>query len=187
MIPPSEYFINTALPLLLVFEGGLVDDPVDHGGRTNKGIIQREYNHFRIMKGLLPQDVANISDAEVQEIYYTEYWQVSHCDKMPEKLSTAVFDTSVNMGVGAAARMLQQTIGVTVDGIIGSITLGKLSQCNPDQIANKFLDTKSNFYNQIIAHDLTQEKFRDGWFRRLGFVCDYVNGVKTLDQIRSQW
>ena len=41
-----------ALRLVLVDEGGLDDDPHDHGGRTAHGIIQREYDGFRARKAL---------------------------------------------------------------------------------------------------------------------------------------
>ncbi|WP_346656139.1 glycosyl hydrolase 108 family protein [Bradyrhizobium sp. dw_78] len=40
------------LPFTLKQEGGNSDDPHDPGGRTHKGIIQREYDKYRRSKGL---------------------------------------------------------------------------------------------------------------------------------------
>jgi len=46
-----------ALRLVLVDEGGLDDDPHDHGGRTAHGIIQREYDGFRARHNLPRQEL----------------------------------------------------------------------------------------------------------------------------------
>ena len=35
---------NDALAFVLRWEGGFVDDPHDHGGRTMKGVTQNVYN-----------------------------------------------------------------------------------------------------------------------------------------------
>ncbi len=44
-----------ALRLVLIDEGGLDDDPHDHGGRTAYGIIQREYDGYRARHNRPPQ------------------------------------------------------------------------------------------------------------------------------------
>jgi len=40
-----------------VFERGNDDDPQDPGGRTSRGIIQREYDKYSDRKGLPRRDV----------------------------------------------------------------------------------------------------------------------------------
>ena len=61
--------LSSALPFVLRWEGGFVDHPADPGGRTNKGVTQKVYNASRARLGLAPQDVKNITDAEVHAIY----------------------------------------------------------------------------------------------------------------------
>jgi hypothetical protein len=56
---------TASLPFILRWEGGFVDDPNDHGGRTNKGVTQRVYDDRRRHQGLLQQDVEHINDQEV--------------------------------------------------------------------------------------------------------------------------
>ena len=54
---------DDALAFVLRWEGGFVNDPNDHGGRTNKGVTQRVYDAWRASQGQLAADVAKISDS----------------------------------------------------------------------------------------------------------------------------
>lgn len=63
------------LKFVLQREGGYVNDPTDLGGETNKGITYRTYNAYRKSKGLKPQSVKDISDSEVEDIYYNNYYK----------------------------------------------------------------------------------------------------------------
>lgn len=182
-----SYFNSTALPLILIFEGSFVDDPLDKGGRTNKGITQKTYDKYRIVKSLPINDVKNIEDTEVSDIYYTSYWLPSKCDVMHEKLATAVFDTSVNNGQSRSIKFLQQAIGAKIDGIIGPETILKLADYDQTQLTKNFLSNREDFYKSIVKNDPSQAKFLTGWLRRLNFLRDFVNDLKTVNQIKALW
>ena len=51
-----------------VYEGGNDDDPRDPGGRTSRGIIQREYDAWRRGQNLLTCDVWSATDGEVEGV-----------------------------------------------------------------------------------------------------------------------
>jgi lysozyme family protein len=102
----SQSFV-ASLPFILRWEGGFVDDPNDHGGRTNKGVTQNVYNAWRADQRSPQQDVKQINDQEVAAIYYHRYWQPSKCDELRRKLDLAAFDTAVNMGPNRAIKVLQ--------------------------------------------------------------------------------
>ena len=74
-----------ALKLVLAYEGGYVNDPRDLGGETNKGITQRTYDSFRLSQQLPKLTVKNITDAEVANIYYNQYWLAAGCNLMDTK------------------------------------------------------------------------------------------------------
>jgi lysozyme family protein len=183
----SNTFDTTALPLILIFEGGFTDDPKDRGGRTNKGITQRVYDKYRQLKTLSLSDVAAIADDEVRDIYFNEFWLPSQCDKMPDKIATVVFDSSVNNGQTRSIKTLQRAIGATVDGIIGKETLSKIQTIDSLAMAHDFLTTKENYYRAIVQNDPTQQKFLKGWLRRVSFVRSFIDGSKTLAQIKAAW
>jgi lysozyme family protein len=186
-VKQKDIFADIALPLILVFEGGLSNHPADKGGMTNKGIIQKVYDKYRVDKGQSQQSVEKITDAEVADIYRTGYWVPSKCDQMGEKLSVAVFDTSVNAGCGRSIKTLQQAIGAQVDGVIGFETIEKLKNYDQSKLANDYMTKREDFYRAIVRKDPSQQVFLKGWLRRVQFLRDYVNGVKTLEQIKKEW
>ncbi len=86
------------LKFVLQREGGYVNDPNDLGGETNKGITHTTYNSYRRSKGLPIQSVKYITDSEVRDIYYNNYYKASGADKISNPtLAAYVFDTAVNM------------------------------------------------------------------------------------------
>ena len=100
------------LRFVLQEEGGYVNDPHDRGGETNKGITHTTYNSYRKNKGLPKRSVKNITDDEVRDIYYNNYYKASGADKLDNpQLSLYVFDTAVNMGVSRAKEFLNKSNG----------------------------------------------------------------------------
>ena len=116
-----------ALPRILVYEGGKVDNPRDPGGRTNKGITQATYNSFCREYGRPHRDVYEISMDEVATIYKDRYWDEIGGDELPAGLDLCVFDGGVNSGPSHSIIWLQQALGDgyqgAVDGRLGSKTL----------------------------------------------------------------
>lgn len=98
---------DKALKFVLKWEGGYVNNPNDKGGATNKGITQNTYNGWLRSKGQNLKDIRNITDSEVKEIYYNNYWLKAGCDKMSEKFAILAFDTAVNMGVSRVSEFLK--------------------------------------------------------------------------------
>lgn len=86
------------------------------------GIIQSEYNRYRALKGLAPQGVKLISQAEGADIYYNSYW-LPHCPTLPAGLDLDFFDECVNTGAAEAIKVLQYALNLNVDGIWGPRTM----------------------------------------------------------------
>lgn len=140
-------------PLLLALEGGLVSNPADPGGTTNFGISQASYPNLNI---------AQITEDQALNIYFTDYWLANQCDAIPAPLCFLYFDTCVNQGASNAVRILQQTVGVTQDGIVGPATLQACAGLPAAQhytyLVNRLMVYKS------LAGWVT---FGDGWTNRL--------------------
>lgn len=158
---------NNALQLVLNFEGGYTDDPADHGGATNKGIIQTEYDAYKTSLHSPTQSVKYISDAEVRDIYYKKYWLVASCDKLPVGIDTLQFDAAVNVGPVQAAKFLQRAVGVKDDGVIGNQTLSAINIADPKVLIKKVCLSRINFYIDLVIKDVTQLKFLKGWINRV--------------------
>ena len=152
------------LALVRQEEGGNDDDPQDHGGRTSRGITQREYDAWRALRGLPARDVWDAGDDEIDAIYLEEYWN-PNCDAMPIGADYIYFDLEVNGGPHRAAVLLQRALGVTDDGRIGPITRLALRNADERRLIADFSDAKRNWYRS-----LHQPRFIDGWLNR----CDFV-------------
>lgn len=105
---------DTAFSLVVGEEGGLADDPRDPGGLTKFGISQRQYPDV---------DIRALTIDDAKALYQRDYWHPVHGDDLPRPWALSVFDTAVNMGVGTAIRLMQDALGVMVDGKLGPRTI----------------------------------------------------------------
>ena len=158
-----------ALPVVLKLEGGLVNDPDDRGGLTNRGVTQETYDGWRIRQSLITRPVSEIEAHEVDAIYH-EYWTEGKCDALPWPLSAAHFDSCINHGPKRAARLLQASLRVVIDGQIGPITLGAAETAEPREALEALLWARISFYRRISRG--TQLKFLRGWLGRLVHLRD---------------
>lgn len=157
---------DKCLKPLLEDEGGNDDDPHDPGGRTSRGIIQSEYNHYRHAHSLIQRDVWSASDAEVSDIYKTEYWDVLQCEFMPAGVDYCVFDYGVNSGISRSAKVLQRIVGAEVDGIVGPETVRMVSGMPSENIINVMSAERLSF----LEHLGTWGRYGRGWSRRVKHV-----------------
>lgn len=140
----SDLF-KKALEFVLRWEGGYCNNPNDLGGCTNKGITQNTYNSWLFSKGAAKKDVRYITDKEVEEIYYYNYWLNAGCNNMPEKFAIICFDTAVNMGVVRVSEFLKAA---------------------EYKYPEKFLLVRAEKYNEF-ARVASQRQFLHGWLNRL--------------------
>lgn len=144
-----------ALKFVLEWEGGYVNNSNDKGGATNKGITQNTYNAWLKSQNLPLKDIKNISDKEVEQIYYKNYWMAAGCDKMDKVFAIIVFDTAVNMGVGRVNEFLKAA---------------------EYKYPEKFIKARKDKYQEFAQYG-KQKVFLAGWLNR---VSDLENYIKTI-------
>lgn len=149
-----------SLKAVLQYEGGNDDDPDDHGGRTSRGITQREYSAWLHEHNRPNVDVWTAPQADINQIYHDEYW-MPYGDLFPIGLDFLYFNMAVNAGPHRAAVLLQQSLGVNADGRIGPITRGALRNVDAKTLVNRYTNFSNSFYQS-----LHQPKFIKGWLSR---------------------
>ena len=157
---------QNSLKFVLSREGGYSNHPNDTGGETNKGITHKTYDVYRKNNNLPTRSVKYITDKEVADIYYNNYYKASGADKIKDpQLSTVVFDTAVNMGASRA-----QTI---------------LNQSNGD--VNKYLDLRLQKYKEFAEAKPSQKVFLKGWNNRVTALKNYINSdtFKTSNNLNN--
>ena len=152
---------SSSLELLLKHEGGYVNHPDDPGGRTNHGITQRVYEKF-LGRDVTEEEMKEMPPDKVFAIYKNQYWNRVRGDDLPTGVDLCVFDWAVNAGTSRAGKALQQIIGVSDDGIIGSQTVAATSECDPAQVVEAISQKREDFYRALRTFDT----FGRGWLRR---------------------
>lgn len=160
--------------VVLVYEGGRVNNPKDPGGRTNQGVTQRVYDADRKSNGLPTRSVYYMTPAERDAIYRSRYWDVIRGDELPAGVDLVTYDGAVNSGPVQSVKWLQHALGIAADGHIGAVTI---------QAANDHPD-HDTLVAEILAYRLgflkslhTWSTFGGGWGKR----------VANLKKIGQAW
>ena len=115
-----------AVALILKHEGGYVHDKNDPGGETNYGISKRAYP---------AEDIKALTPERAKALYRRDYWDAIRGPELPFPVALVVFDMAVNAGVSAAVKLLQRSVGATVDGKIGPQTIAKTAAKRAQDVA----------------------------------------------------
>lgn len=151
---------DRAVSIVIELEGGdkLVTDT---GGLTRYGISSRAYPST---------DIKNLSIEQAKSLYHSDYWNAISADGLPWPLSLFVFDAAVNQGKDAAIRMLQQELGVSIDGIVGLNTARAILRA-PSDLAVNYLSRRALRYTGTRDFD----KYGKGWLNRLFHLAMLAN------------
>jgi lysozyme family protein len=154
-----------AIANVLVHEGGNDDDPRDPGGRTSRGILQREWDKYRDEHPGLPEDVWEAPQADVLAIYRTKYADhpCVNFDRLPYGIDYLVFDFGINAGVDRGGKTLRRSLRLpdsscrVTDEVIAAVHRKGLVDTIHD-----YGDARIAFYKNLR----TCKYFCKGWLAR---------------------
>lgn len=171
---------ETALKVVINYEGGYVNDPVDKGGETYKGIARNFSKNWAgwavidnykkrngvIKRGTVLNDA--VLDKMVSDFYFVNKWMPSNAAYIQNQtVANFVFDMYVNHGkagvlvnqaVNAASgqKVLQETNSITQDTI-------RQINANPANIYQSLIQVRTNYFKSLD----TFWKFGTGWLARI--------------------
>jgi lysozyme family protein len=91
------------------------------------------------------------------------YWLACGCDRLAAGLDLLVFDTAVNMGPGAAARILQAALGHAADGEIAARTLAAADAAARGPLIGRIARLRTQRYRALAGFPMLGAR----WLRRL--------------------
>ncbi|WP_369981268.1 glycoside hydrolase family 108 protein [Xanthomonas bundabergensis] len=169
-------------PTLLKHEGGFVNDPVDPGGATNKGITLGTFRLYA--KSLLQleptlDNLRALSDAQAGVIYKACYWNAVHGDQIAlQPLADILFDFQVNAG-GNATRLLQRVLNdqtpalqLPADGKFGAATLAALLAADQRDLYARYKQGRRDYYRRLVDAKPALGRFLKGWLARVDAFPD---------------
>lgn len=146
-------------------EGKLSLVASDRGNWTTGivGVGQLRGTKYGISAMAYPQeDIANLTLDRARELYKRDYWNHISGDSLPESVGLGMFDTCVNEGVSEAIRLAQKAADLNTDGVMGPVTLARLSTAGK-------LWSRNFAIARIVAYsDMAYwKKDHDGWVGRV--------------------
>lgn len=175
---------EAALSHVLEMEGGYSDDPHDPGGPTNFGITLCVYADWTrqtieaTSRDRLKGELRRIGSDMVRDIYRVRYWEPSGAAELPDALAFLHFDTAVNHGVGRAIRLLQEAVGVDVDGDIGPETEGAIRVADLTSVLGRIAELRRARY-RALPHFW---RFGRGWLRRVDTTLARARDLVSPDR-----
>ena len=160
---------DRAFAFVIGAEGGYTADPHDRGnwtgGEIGKGICRG--TKYGISAAAYPDlDIARLTLDEAKAIYRRDYWRPLCCDEFSYPKALVLFDCGVNQGVARAIRFAQAAVGVTVDGLIGPVTIGAIKAAEDKAFVDAMLAERERHYRSLKAF----ERYGKGWLARLRHV-----------------
>lgn len=159
-----------AIPFVLHWEGGLVDDPIDPGGLTNRGITF--YVFAKVSKLLLSleptrENLKLLTEEQAKIIYRKHFWDAIFGDSInSQSVANLIFDSYVNMGTNGI-KITQRAANTKDDGIIGSNSLQAINEAEPQHLFNTIKIARIHYYEDLAERKPALQKFLHGWLNRI--------------------
>jgi len=168
---------------VLKWESGYVNDPLDKGGETNKGITIATWKAAGYDTSVkIPQIVSKsgkvyknvtkslyeMTDDQFIQILKKNYWDKWQADKIKsQSVAEMLVQWCWGSGPITGIKNGQKVLGVTVDGIVGIKTLEAVNKANPRELWEKLKQAREKWLRDIVKNNPLQEKFLKGWLNRL--------------------
>jgi lysozyme family protein len=175
-------------------EGRYVVHHDDRRGETYRGIARRFHPAWpgwaRIDAARDDPDFPSVLAGDetlagmVADFYKQNFWNRLRGNQIPDQaVAMELFDTAVYIGVGRAARILQESLNllnrngrsyeeIGVDGLVGKVTLGALDELLKTEGSAAHLLALMNLlegmhYVDLVRGDATQRAFVRDWLARV--------------------
>ena len=154
-------------PFVLRWEGGFVDDPLDRGGATNKGITIGTFRNFYGQDATVEQ-LKNITDKQWLHIFKCGYWDKWKADDIAnQSIANIVVDWAWASGTVTSIKQVQKILGVSVDGIVGNDTLTAINTSGQRDLFDRIHEKRIEFVENIVKRAPSQARFLKGWKNRI--------------------
>lgn len=183
---------KVAYKITLGHEGGYVNNPLDRGQETYKGIARRFHPNWPGWEIVDAHKTSSVSETNrilganivlqemVERFYKAEFWDKLRLDEIRnQSIANEAFDTGVNMGTQRAGKFLQEGCNLTsrngrdygllvIDGAVGPKTISTVnSHPRPSNLFNTMNILQGMHYVEDCRKNPEQQTFFNGWLTRV--------------------
>jgi lysozyme family protein len=110
----------------------------------------------------------------VADVYRARYWSPL-AEWLEGRVLEKVFNAGVNVGPGAAVRLLQKALiglgaRISADGLTGPRTAEAARAAAEPALLRAYVREQEAYYRDIARRKPSQAKFLKGWLRRAAWV-----------------
>ncbi len=155
---------------ILKWEGGFVNDPLDRGGATNKGITLGTFRRF-YGKDASVEQLKALTDEQWITIFKAGYWNPWQADYIAnQSIANIVVDWAWASGTKTSIKQVQRILNTTVDGVVGPQTIAAINSANPRELFDRIRSARLTFVDDILRRNPTQSRFIRGWKNRINNI-----------------
>ena len=154
------------IPFILKWEGGFVNDPLDKGGATNKGVTIGTFRQFFGADATVEQ-LKGITDKQWNHIFKSGYWNRWLADEIRSQSLADILVDWLWLSGSPAIKNPQRLLGVVPDGVVGPKTIAAVNAADARKLFDDIKVARVQYINDIIVRTPTNERFRRGWMSRL--------------------
>ena len=149
--------LRKSLSRTLHWEGGYANDPKDSGGPTYRGVTLNTYKAYCRKKGKpVPtiEDLKKLTETDILDIARVLFWNKIKGDEIKnQSIADLIFDMVWMSGLGYV-RMIQKSLGVSMDGVFGSQTLSALNSQSSPELFDKLMRQRRTFMRKNVKRAL---------------------------------
>ena len=157
---------NKLIPIIKKWEGGYLDNPNDRGGATNSGVTLAVYQSV-YGKNKTKNDLKKMTSDQWDYIFTKLYWNKWKADEIKNQSIANILVDWVWMSGYGTIKKIQSLFGLTADGIVGNKTISYINSHDQEEVFNKILNRRKQFYESLVKNNPSQRVFLTGWMNRL--------------------
>ena len=144
---------------------GIPKDLGDGQGITRFGIGQKSHPELGI--AFFTTMGAGMALTIAEYTYKTVYWNRFQGDAiLDDGVASCLLSFGINDGEAREVVMLQEILGISVDGVVGPQTLAKVNGTPPIPLAAALRSAQADFYRGLVAKNPDNQRFLAGWLAR---------------------
>ena len=165
--------VSKLLPIILQWEGGFVNDPLDRGGATNMGVTLQTWRSCGYdLDGdgdIDKDDVKILEKSDVQIVLKKYYWNRWKADQIENQSVANILVDWVWASGAWGIKIPQRLLELKQDGVVGPKTLEKVNSYNQEELFNLIKQARLDFVDGIVSRDPSQKRFEKGWKNRINY------------------
>ena len=165
-LPTNTVTFDKAFDRLIGHEGGYSTDRKDPGNWTGGkvGVGTLKGTKYGIAANTYPSlNIENLTLAQAKEIYKKDWWDKLGANGLHSAIVFQLWDFAINAGKKRAIMELQQSVGVTTDGVIGPKTIAAVNAHDLNDVLLTLTAERLTFYTSLS----TFSTYGKGWVNRV--------------------